>query len=142
MLWRPNSASMAKTSSTGITARLTHRTIVARVTIRYPVMQVLLPMRAVDELDGVGDRTCHWSAIITLLPSCSPRYPYTPEAILIVRDFTQRETAISLSTFQERQISASARGLERELLAGDQVSPGRLDPKNAPLPSQPPDPRF
>jgi hypothetical protein len=26
-----------------------------------------LPMRDVDELDGVGDRTCHWSAIITLL---------------------------------------------------------------------------
>jgi hypothetical protein len=26
-----------------------------------------LPMRNVDELDGVGDRSCHWSAIITLL---------------------------------------------------------------------------
>src|SRR5882724_2216340 len=84
---RSNSASMAsKTSSTGITARLTHRTIAAHVTIRYPVMQALLPMRDVDEFDGVGDRTCHWSAIITLLPSCSPGYPYTPEAILIIRD--------------------------------------------------------
>jgi hypothetical protein len=30
-------------------------------------MQVLPPMRDVDELDGVRDRTCFWSAIITLL---------------------------------------------------------------------------
>ena len=35
---------------------------------------------------ALGDRTCHWSAIITLLQSCSPGYPYTPEAILIIRD--------------------------------------------------------
>jgi hypothetical protein len=131
----------SKTSSTGITARLTHKTIAARVTIRYPVMQVLLPMRDVDELDGVGDRTCHWSAIITLLPSCSPEYPYTPEAILIIRDYSEGNCGFALNLSREEN-PWSARGLERELLAGDQVNPGRFDPKNATLPSQLPDPRF
>jgi hypothetical protein len=65
------------------------------------------------------------------IPATDPRSRrriLTPEATLIIRDFTQSEPTVSLSTFSREAIPASARGLEDKYWLAIKVSPGSFNP--------------